>query len=288
MPRWIVDLVCLAALWGASFLFMRMGAAEFGPMASAFLRVFIAMLFLLPLLVLRRQTDALRQNLKPILLVGMLNSGIPFACYSYALLSISAGLSSILNATTPLFGALVAWVWLKDRPNRLRMLGLVIGFVGVSMLAWDKASLRPGGGALAIAACMVATLCYGLAGSFTKRFLSGVPPMATAAGSQIGASLGLVLPALWFWPAQLPGFGPWLAMAASGVLCTGLAYILYFRLIEAAGPARALAVTFVVPVFAVIYGVLFLHETVTLWMVVCALVIVCGTALSSGLVGRKS
>jgi drug/metabolite transporter (DMT)-like permease len=113
--------------------------------------------------------------------------------------------------------------------------------------------------------------------------MSGLPPLVTAAGSQIGATLGLALPALWLWPARMPGSSAWLALLAVGVLCTGLAYIVFFRLIANAGPQRALSVTFLVPVFAVLYGVLFLAESVTLRMLLCAGVIVCGTALSTGL-----
>jgi drug/metabolite transporter (DMT)-like permease len=122
----------------------------------------------------------------------------------------------------------------------------------------------------------------------TKRHLSGLPPLMTATGSQLGASAMLALPAAWAWPQVLPGIQAWLALLAVGVLCTGVAYILYFRLIEQAGPARALAVTFVVPVFAISYGVLFLGEHVTPWMVLCGVVIVCGTALSTGLVKRAA
>ena len=151
------------------------------------------------------------------------------------------------------------------------------------MLAGEKASFKPGGTGWAVLACLLATVCYAFAASFTKRYLTGVHPLATATGSQIGASIGLALPTLWFWPAQMPGLKPWLALVALGVVCTGVAYILYFRLIERAGPARALAVTFVVPVFALTYGGLFLGEQLTLWMLVCGVIIICGTALATGL-----
>lgn len=220
--------------------------------------------------------------------MGLLNSGIPFACFAFALLSISTGLSSILNATVPLFGAVVAWIWLKDRPHGWRTLGLAIGFVGVAMLAWDKASFKPDASGLssgwAVLACLLACLCYGIAASFTKKYLSGLPTLVTAAGSQLGATLGLALPAIWFWPRQTPSVTAWLSLVWVGVVCTGMAYVLYFRLIERVGPARALTVTFVVPVFAVFYGALFLHETVNAWMLLCAAIIVCGTALAAGLV----
>lgn len=288
MPAWAFEFVALAAIWGASFLVMRLGVAEFGALPTAFVRVALASVFLLPLLAFKGQLGELRRKARPVLLVGLLNSAIPFACYAWALQSISTGLSSILNATTPLFGALFAWVWLKDKPDRLRLLGLTLGFAGVALLAWDKASFKPGGSGLAALACLLATCCYGLGGSFTRRFLTGTPPLVTATGSQLGASLGLVLPACWFWPQHMPGPVAWTALLVLAILCTGVAYVLYFRLIERAGPARALTVTFLIPVFAVLFGVLFLNESVTPGMLGCGLVIVCGTALATGLVRTRS
>ncbi|WP_227753818.1 MULTISPECIES: DMT family transporter [Ramlibacter] len=277
----------LSAIWGASFLFIKMGASEFGPLPAAALRTAIATLFLLPLLGWRGQLGVLRAHWRRVLLLGLLNSALPFACFAFAVLSITTGLSAILNATVPLFGALVAWLWLGDRPAASRVLGLAIGFAGVALLAWDSAGLKPGAGGLApawaLGACLVATLCYGFSANATKVWLDGLPPLVTATGSQLGATLGLALPALWLWPAQAPGARAWAAMAALGVLCTGVAYILYFRLIEKAGPAKALAATFVIPVFAVGYGVLLLGEPLTLRMLGCGAIIVAGTALSTGL-----
>lgn len=284
---WLVRFVLLAALWGSSFLFMRMGAQEFGALPTAGLRVAIAALFLLPLLLGRGLGPQLVQHWKKILFIGVFNSALPFACFSFALLSISTGLSAILNATVPMFGALVAWAWLKDRPSGSRMVGLVLGFVGVALLAWDKASFKPDAAGLssgwAVLACLLACLSYGISASYTKRYLGGLPSLVTATGSQLGATLALALPTWWLWPQRLPGASAWLALLALGVLCTGLAYILFFWLIENVGPARSLTVTFVVPVFALIYGAIFLHETVSSWMLLCAVVIVCGTALSANL-----
>jgi drug/metabolite transporter (DMT)-like permease len=285
--RWIADFALLAAIWGSSFLFMRLGVTEFGALPTAAVRVTVAAAFLLPLLWWRGLGPQLARHWKPIFAVGVLNSGIPFACFAFALLTITTGMSAILNATVPLFGALVARCWLGDRLAPSRMAGLAIGFAGVALLAWDEASFKPGASGLAsgwaVLACLLATLCYGVAANATKRYLSGLPALVTATGSQLGALLVLALPAAWWWPARLPGWQSWLSLLVLGVLCTGLAYILYFRLIEEAGPARALAVTFAVPVFAVLYGVLFLSEEITSWMLSCGLVIVLGTALSTGL-----
>jgi drug/metabolite transporter (DMT)-like permease len=288
----IIDFAALAAIWGSSFLFMRLAVVEFGPVATAAVRVAIAAAFLLPLMLWKGHGPVFRQRWLMACGIGVLNSGIPFLLFSFALLSITTGLSGILNATVPLFGAVVAWLWLKDRPTGSRIAGLLIGFAGVAMLAWDEASFKPNAAGIApawaVLACLVATVCYAIAASATKRYLSGLPPLVTATGSQVGAAVGLALPATWMWPRELPGTQAWLALVVVGILCTGVAYILYFRLIEQAGPARALAVTFVVPVFAIFYGALFLGEQVTPWMLVCGAVIVCGTALSTGLLKLPS
>ena len=284
---WLAEFVLLAAIWGASFLFTRLSVGEFGAVPTAGVRVAIAALFLLPLLVARGQLHALRTHWKKIFFLGLLNSGIPFALYGYALLSISTGLSSLLNATVPLFGALVAWVWLKDRPHGMKIVGLLIGFVGVAMLASGKASFKPNASGLvtgwAVLACLGACLCYGLAASFAKRYLSGQPSLVIATGSQVGATLGLAVPTMLFWPSQAPSGTAWLALLTVGVICTGVAYVLYFRLIDKVGAAGALTVTFLIPVFAVVYGVIFLGEAVTAWMLICGAVILFGTSLSMGL-----
>ena len=284
---WIPEFVLLAAIWGASFLFTRIGTVEFGVLATAGLRVLIATLFLLPILFFRGHSQSLRKHWKLVLLVGITNSAIPFVCFSFALQSITVGLSSMLNATVPLFGAVIAWVWLSDRPSGSRMLGLAIGFLGVAMLAWDKASFKPDASGLSsgwcVLACLFACFCYGISASFTKRFLGGLPSLVSSTGSQLGAALALLPLTIWYWPSQEVSMKAWGAVIALGVVCTGFAYILFFRLIERAGPAKALSVTFAIPVFAVLYGVVLLGESVTPWMVGCGLVIVLGTTLSTGI-----
>ncbi|MCV0440482.1 MAG: DMT family transporter [Hydrogenophaga sp.] len=292
-PALALEFVLLAALWGASFLFMHLGAAEFGALPTAGMRVTLAALFLLPAFLVKGVWADFRARARLILFVGLLNSGLPFALFAFAVLHISTGLSSILNATVPLSGALVAWLWLKDRPDGSRMLGLAIGFIGVTLLVLGKSGFSLPGAAgaddiattlLAMGACLLATLCYGVAASFTKRYLTGAHPLATATGSQIGAALGLALPTIWFWPSQPASATAWGALLAVGLLCTAIAYILFFRIIAQAGPSRALTVTFLVPVFALFYGATLLGETITPWMVGCGMVIVCGTALATGLV----
>ncbi|WP_137919517.1 DMT family transporter [Hydrogenophaga sp. 2FB] len=291
-PILSLEFLLLAALWGASFLFTRLGAAELGALPTAGMRVTLAALFLLPVFLVKGVWADFRAHAKGILFMGLFNSGLPFALYAFAVLHITTGLSSILNATVPLSGALVAWLWLKDRPTSSRMLGLAIGFAGVTLLVVGKSGFSASGLAsqgdstttlLAMGACLLATLSYGLAASFTKKYLTGVHPLATATGSQIGAALGLAIPTLWLWPSQPISPTAWGALAAVGLLCTSIAYILFFHIIEKAGPSRALTVTFLVPVFALCYGAVLLGEVITPWMIGCGVVIVCGTALSTGL-----
>lgn len=284
------ELLLLAALWGASFLFMRLSAAEFGPVALAGVRVVGASAFLLPVLAWRGEWPALRQHWRPIALVGLTNSGLPFLCYGIAALAISSGLSSVFNATTPLWGALIGWCWLKDRPDAHKALGLALGFAGVLWLAGDQASVKVGDTAvhplLAILACLAATLMYGFSANFTKRHLQGVPSMALATGSQLSAALLLGPLSLLVWPAQAPSAGAWSAALALALLCTGVAYILYFRLIARIGASHAMSVTFLIPAFAVLWGALFLGESISLTMVMACGVILLGTALVTGLLRK--
>jgi drug/metabolite transporter (DMT)-like permease len=286
-PRDIGELLLLAALWGASFLFLRMGAGEFGPFALAGLRVLGASLFLAPLLWRRGEWAALRQHWRAIALVGVANSAIPFLCFSYAALAITGGLSAIFNATTPLWGVVIAWWWLRDRPDANKLLGLAIGFAGVLWLAWDKASFKPdasgASSGLAVLACLVATFMYGLAAGMTKRWLTGVPPMALATGSQMSAAVVLLVPMLLSWPATPPSGRAWGAVVALALLCTGVAYVLYFRLIANIGATNALSVTFLIPAFAIAWGGLFLDEAVNAAMLGACAVVLLGTSMVTGL-----
>lgn len=287
--RWVVDFALLAALWGISFLFMRLATLEFGPVPTAALRVAVATAILLPLVAWNGHLPVLRRHWRPVLAVGLVNSALPFACFAFALLHITTGLSSILNATVPLFGAVVAWAWLGERPGVSRTLGLALGFGGVAALTLTRQTGALAGSTgspmqvLAIGACLFAAFSYAIAANFTRRHLAGLPTQVTAAGSLLGATLALAVPALLTLPTAMPGPLAWMAILASGALSTALAYLLYFRLIETAGPSRTLAVTFAIPVFALAFGALFLGEAITGIMIACGAVVLLGTALSTGL-----
>lgn len=279
-------LLLLAALWGSSYLFMRLGAGEFGAVPFAGLRAGLAALLLLPLVAWRGGLAALRHHWRPIVLIGLTQSALPFVLFSYAALHLTTGLSAILGATTPLFTALVSWAWLGDRPNASRLAGLMVGFAGVVWLVWEKAALKSDAASagLAVAACLLAALLYGFSSNYTKQRAGQVPPLAVAAGCQLASILFLLIPAGAAWPATLPGLRAWGAVITIAVLCTALAYVLFFRLIARVGAARTVAVTFLIPAFGVLWGAVFLHEAITPATVVGCAVILTGTGLTTGFI----
>lgn len=286
-PRDLLDLTLLAALWGGSFLFMRYAVPDFGVVPLIWLRVALASVCLLPLLLLKRQFGALRRQAGALTVMSLFNSGLPFLLIAWATLSITAGLASIMNAMTPVFTALIGALWLGDRLDGRRSLGLLLGLAGVALLAADKADFRPGGSGWAIVAMLLATACYGFAANHTRRYLQGVPALVNATGTQLVSALVLLPPALWSWPERMPGLGPWLAALVLGVACSALAYVLFFRLIARVGASRAVTVTFLVPVFGTLWGALFLGEPVTASMLAGGAVVLLGTGLATGVIGGR-
>lgn len=285
------ELFLLGALWGASFLFMRIGAPEFGPLALVWVRVAIAAALLLPLVAWRGELAALRTHWKPIAVLGIVNSALPFLGFMVAALVLSTGLMSIFNATVPLWGALIGALWLHDRPGPARLAGLALGLGGVIALSWGKADFRPGehgvSAAIGIAGCLMATLLYALAAHGSKRHFGGVPPLAVAAGSQVSAAVVLLVPALATWPEAAPSAAAWGSALTLAVACTALAYILYFRIIAHAGATAAMSVTYLIPAFAMFWGFVAMGEVPTPTMLAGAAAILLGTALTSGLIGRS-
>ncbi len=261
---------------------MRYAAPAFGPVPLIWLRVAVAALCLAPLLIVRGQQGVLRQHATGIALMGVFSSALPFVLIAWAMLSITAGLASILNATVPIFTALIGALWLRERLGAWRTSGLAVGFGGVLLLAADKADFKPGGSGWAIAAMLLATLSYGFAANLARRRLTGVPALVNAAGSQIVSAIVLLPFAVWFWPPTTPGWMAWSAAVVLGVGCTALAFLLFFRLIANVGASRAVTVTFLIPLFGVLWGSLFLGETLNAGMLVGGSVVVLGTALATG------
>lgn len=283
----ILELTLLGAIWGASFLFMRAATPEFGAIGLVIVRTGVAAVCLLPLLLMSRKLGVVKQYWQPILVVGLVNTAIPFCLFSYSTVLLGAGLASILNATAPIFGALVAFFWLKDKLSSLAVVGLVLGFAGVAVISLVRSGVDVYASLLPVAAALMSTCAYGIAACYVKQYLSGVNTLAIATGSQVFATLILFPFAVWFWPAQSPSSEAWIQAIVLGVACTGFAYILYFRLIANIGAPKAITVAYIVPVFGVLWGVIFLNEVVTPLMLLGAALILLGVSLTTGLVKFK-
>jgi len=282
-PIYLIELISLAAIWGASFIFMRIGSPEFGPFLFMALRTLTASLFLLPLIYISKQQKALNGYKLKMLCLGQLNTAIPFVLFGYATLTLAAGTTSVLNGTAPMFGAIVAYLWLKEKLSFSASIGLFIGFIGVYLLVFDKVTINEKdilGPAIAV---LIASFCYGFSANYAKKYLSGINPIALAAGSQISASLTLIPISLFFLPTTIPSNGAFTSVVLLGVVCTGIAYIIFFRLIANLGPARAMSVTYLIPAFGLLWGNLFLDETISQWMIIGYALILTGVALTTGL-----
>jgi drug/metabolite transporter (DMT)-like permease len=275
----IAELFLLAALWGGSFLFMRIASPVLGPIWLIEIRVLLGGLALLPLLRLD-QWEFVRRHARPLFTLGVLNSAIPFVLISYASLSLPAGFTAILNATTPLFGTLIAFFWLKEQLTPPRLLGFLLGFVGVVVLVgWQPATLTPNF-VLAVGAGLIASLMYAIAAPYAQQRLAEVPSLAIATISHLGAA-AFLLPALPFTvPTTVPSKTVLLSVLLLALASTSLAYILYFRLIRNIGSTNALTVTYLVPLFAIFWGSLILQEPLTLSMGVGGGLILAGIAIA--------
>ena len=284
----ITDLFLLAAIWGSSFLFITLAVNDFGPFALMALRTGIGLLVLLPLLFWRHALPDLVRHWKPIFTVGIINAALPFTLLAYAAFVIPAGVLSILNAATPLWGAVFAAIWIKDILPKWRIAGLVIGFCGMVLLVWDELEIdQLVGTGLGLAAAVAAPMSYGLSSTFTNRYLMGVNSVAVASGALLSATLALWPLALLTWPDGDISQRAWGALLMLSILCTGVTYIIFYRLVMNAGPARASTVTLLIPVFGVLWGWMWLEEEVTGIILLATGIILLGTALATGIVGGK-
>ena len=275
----VARLVVLAAIWGASFIFMRALAPVLGPVPIAAWRVAIAGVALIAWFRITGFDAELRRHWRAFMVIGLVNSALPFLLFAFAAVHIPASYSVILNTATPLFAAVLSAVWLDERLTAMRVAGLAAGAAGVALVTGAGPVAPDAMFGWAVAACLGAALCYALAGIYIKRRAGGAKPMAIAGWSQAFAGAAL-LPLTPF--APLPGTvtpGVVANVLALALLCSAFAYLLYFRLIADVGPTRAMTVTFLMPVFGMVWSVLFLQETVTLPMIAGCALIVGGTAL---------
>jgi drug/metabolite transporter (DMT)-like permease len=288
-PRDVIELLLLSVLWGGAYLFTRAAVPAFGPAPLVSMRLGIAALILLPIVFYRGGGSQLRANPHALFMVGVPYTALPFMLMTWGALHITAGLSAVLNATAPMFAALVAHFVLKERLGAWRAAGLVLGFTGVLILmSSGNVSLKTAEGPLAVLAVLGTAMIWSVGASYTRRKMAGIDPLVTTAGSLALASLAL-LPWAWAtWPATPPSLRAWGEMAFLGVFSSGLGMWMYFRLLSRIGAVRAMSVTFLSPLVAMVSGALYLGEALTLQMLVGCAIVLLGTALSLGLIGRPA
>jgi drug/metabolite transporter (DMT)-like permease len=277
--RWLtpVELTVLGAIWGASFLFMRVSAREFGALPLVEVRVALGALLLLPILWSGR-AHFRRKHIGPLILISAINTAIPFSLFAWAAQRAPAGIGAITNATAVMFTALVAFAFFGEHISKRRGVGLVAGFVGVAVLASGKTAGVSVWSA-ALAGTFAASL-YGIGGNLVRRQLAGIPPGAVAASTLVCASILLAPFAILSWPRAPIPLHSWVSAVLLGVLCTGVAYFIYFRLIYRIGAPRAATVTYLVPLFGVVWAWIVLGEPLTLSMAIAGALILGGVAMS--------
>ncbi|MET3106138.1 drug/metabolite transporter (DMT)-like permease [Oxalobacteraceae bacterium GrIS 2.11] len=286
----LVRLFGLSAIWGASFLFMRIIVPVLGVLPTSFFRVLLSSTGLLVILFLMKFRLQFNGKFKSLLLLGTISSGIPVVMYNIAALYLPAGYSAIFNATTPLMGIVIGSLFFSEKFTLIKLLGVLFGLSGVAVLTRTGPMVMDGQLLLGALACLLATSCYGLAGFLTKRWVSdlgGLDSKLVALGSQLGAT-ALILPPFLFsvatnTPVSWGGMGVWAALAGLGLVCTALAYVVFFRLIADIGPVKSLTVTFLIPPFGVLWGAIFLGEQITSAHLIGGILI----AIALGLVLRR-
>jgi drug/metabolite transporter (DMT)-like permease len=277
-----VLLVILSAIWGASFIFMRILAPVLGPMATADMRLLIAGVALALFLKVRKIDLQWKKNWKRYIITGMLSSGISFLLFSFAALHLPASISVILNALTPMFGALSAVVWLGEKMSWRLVVGIILGFVGVAVIRGGGNFEITGMTTLAMGACVLATMFYGIGSVYVKQKAHDIGAQAIATGSQLTVGI-LFLPLIFISPP--PGeitVEIVIYTLLFALLCSAVAYIIFYRLIKTLGPVKTTTVTFLIPVFGFIWGTIFLQEEITWKMIVGALIVLSGMYFVTG------
>jgi drug/metabolite transporter (DMT)-like permease len=279
-----VELTILGAIWGGSFLFMRVAAADFGPVPLVEARLALGGLILTPFLWRARAQFSVGLWLR-IAGIALINSVTPFVLFAWGAERAPAGIGAITNAMTVMFTVLVAFLFFGERIGARRLIGLTAGFVGVAVLASGKtagASVWP-----AALAGTAASVCYGFGINLVRRYLTGYPPAAVAAATLLSGAVLLSPLAIYTWPAHAIPSGSWVSAVLLGVLCTGAAFVFYYRLIARIGGPRTATVTYLIPLFGVVWAWLLLGEPLTLTMALAGGLILSGVALSQQRATKK-
>ena len=279
-------LIMLAAIWGGSFLFMRIAANPLGPAVLIEARVLCAAITLLLVSFYLKRKLSFNAHSKHFFILGLFNTALPFLCFAYAAQTLNASTLAILNSTAPIWAAIIGAIWTKTALESKVLLGLGIGVTGVTVLVgWDAFNIGQEA-IVPIFAAVMAAFSYGIASNYTKT-APKVEAFNNAHGSMWAAVL-IVLPFVFFMPMrEAPDLTITTSVILLGAVCTGLAYLLYFNLINELGAPSALSVTFLIPVFGILWGNLFLDEAIGINTMVGSVLVITGTMLVTGLSPTK-
>ena len=276
------ELLLLSAIWGSSFLFLRIASPAFGPIFLIEMRVLSGLLVLLPIFFVMRKYQEFKLNWKMILLVSLLNMAIPFCFFAYSALNMGAGLLSIMNATVPIFTAMIGFLYFRQRLSKLGFAGLIVGLLGVAILMSESRDDTGITSDLAIPSALFASILYGIAINLAAHKLQGVSGITITTGSLFFSSTILLPLAISSRPEVIPEGVIWLSVLSLGIVCTGFGYVLFYRLIGEIGSQRAITTTYLIPLFSIFWGSLFLGETLTVAMFLGGVTVLLGVALTTG------
>lgn len=268
-------------------MFLRISSPVFGPFFLIEMRVASALLVLLPVCIALGKQHEIVSNWRPILLLSFCNMTAPFCLLAYATLNIGAGFASIINATVPFFTAILAFTLWQQRLALKAIVGMFIGFFGVVLLMLDQSGpIGSNANMIAIAAALLGSVFYGLAINLMAQYLRGVSGVAVTTGSLFFSSLTLLPLALWQMPETMPTGSIWLSVFSLGIICTGFAFVLFYRLISRIGSNLAVTNTFMIPLFSLFWANLFLAEEVTFFMLFACTLVLTGVGLTTGSLAR--
>lgn len=267
---------------------MRISVSDFGPVPLIAFRMTLAGLALAPIFLKKEARAAYQSHWWQLLVSGVIGSAVSFILLSYATLTLSAGFTSLLNSSVPIFSAIIAAIWLKERLTSLQLIGIALGIFGILILVWNKMDFQKSGIGWPVLACIAACFCYGFGAAWMKRHLQNIKPLVASSGSLLGAGIVLIPFALTRLPTSLPSDLSWLSAIALSLICTALAFVFFFKLIQRTGATVASSVTFLIPFFGIFWGWLFLDEAVTGQMIAGLIVSLSGMALITRVIGTRS
>lgn len=284
----LLRLFLLGAIWGTSFMLMRIASPVLGPMLTTFGRALLGALALYAFARMRGVDFQWKRNARAYLVIGLFNTAIPFALFAWSALYIPSSYMATMNSLAPVFTGLFGYLLLKEQLTATRMVAFALGLFGVAVLVGVGPTAVTLHTVLGVLAGMGAATCYGFAATYTRMRASNIPSLAAATGSQLAASLALLPLALPAVPHAVQAATPQvlLAVAFLGIVCTGLAYALFFHLISTEGASKAVTVTFLVPATASLWAWLLLGEPVTAGTVAGIAVVLTATSIALGLAGK--